>query len=139
MPGTKKQHYVPQFYLKRFADARKRIYVFDKLTKRSFLASVTDIANERYFYDFPTNGQDKNQDFPADVDAQVELEGLAVCRREQSSNHGSRDASTYVTPIAGKHARMDHGRQQKKVRDGDRVIWKGPPFPTTPRIRYESA
>ena len=76
MPGTKKQHFVPQFYLKRFADTREMIYVFDKLTKRSFLAKVSDIANERYFYDFPINGQDKNQDFPADVDAQIELEGL---------------------------------------------------------------
>ena len=53
----------------------------------------------------------------------------AACRREQSSNHGSREANTYVVQITGKSARMDHVRQQKRVRDGDRMIWKGTSVP----------
>ena len=56
-------------------------------------------------------------------------EVLAACRREQSSNHGSREANTYVVQITGKSARMDHVRQQKRVRDGDRMIWKGTSVP----------
>ena len=54
---------------------------------------------------------------------------LAACRREQSSNHGSRKARMHVVQITGKSARMAHGRQQKRVRDGDQMIWKGAPVP----------
>lgn len=50
---TKKQHYVPQFYLKRFTQDGKRIHVFDKVANKSFLAGIKDVAYENYFYDVP--------------------------------------------------------------------------------------
>ena len=52
MDNTKKEHYVPQTYLRRFASDIEQIYVFDKFTQKSFLASIRDVAQERYFYDF---------------------------------------------------------------------------------------
>ena len=48
---TKHQHYVPQFYLKEFASEDGQIWVYDKLTDKSFRTIVRNVAGERYFYD----------------------------------------------------------------------------------------
>lgn len=54
MKITKKQHYVPQSYLKRFTLDGKSLYVFDKSSRKSFgPTSVTNVAHENYFYDIP--------------------------------------------------------------------------------------
>ena len=50
---SKKQHYVPQVYLKQFARDNKSLWVFDKEDRRSFKASIADIATGNYFYDHP--------------------------------------------------------------------------------------
>jgi len=55
----KKEHYVPRFYLKAFAnfkgpkDDDGYLYVFDKKTGRSYQSSVANAASEKYFYDVP--------------------------------------------------------------------------------------
>jgi Protein of unknown function (DUF4238) len=52
--NTKKQHYVPQFLLKKFAYFRKKqakVWVLDKQSGQKFSASVQDIAHENYFYE----------------------------------------------------------------------------------------
>ena len=66
----KKQHYVSQFYLNEFADAHHQLYVFDKFERRSYRTQVGNIANERYFYDFP---QDDNSDSDGISDADVQI------------------------------------------------------------------
>lgn len=48
---TKHQHYVPQFYLRQFADERERIWAYDKVEDRAFCTTVRNVAGERYFYD----------------------------------------------------------------------------------------
>jgi uncharacterized protein DUF4238 len=53
MPKTKKQHYVPQLALRRFSTDGERIYVFDKIRKEVRIASIRDVAQQRYFYDIP--------------------------------------------------------------------------------------
>lgn len=53
MSKVKKQHYVPQFYLKRFTFDGERIYVFDKFAAKKRTANTKDIAEEKYFYDIP--------------------------------------------------------------------------------------
>jgi hypothetical protein len=53
MSKVKKQHYVPQFYLKNFTSGQDKIYVFDKLQKKSFASKIHDVACQQYFYDFP--------------------------------------------------------------------------------------
>jgi hypothetical protein len=47
----KKQHYVPQFYLKNFCDSKNRIFCYDKVTNKSYLANIKDIGQENLFYD----------------------------------------------------------------------------------------
>jgi len=53
MSKVKKQHYVPQFYLKRFTYDGERLFVFDKIAQKQRVANVKDIAHENYFYDIP--------------------------------------------------------------------------------------
>jgi hypothetical protein len=48
---TKKQHYVPQFYLRRFTHDGSHLYVYDKFAGRSFPSRVEDVASENCFYD----------------------------------------------------------------------------------------
>ena len=49
---TKKQHYVPQCYLKAWSFSDKeQIYVYDRITDSIRINSVRDVAAERYFYD----------------------------------------------------------------------------------------
>lgn len=52
MSKVKKQHYVPQGYLKNFACKNSNpVFVFDKEAKRSWRAAISDTAAERYFND----------------------------------------------------------------------------------------
>lgn len=52
MSTVKRQHYVPQSYLHRFARDGK-LYAFDKPGVRSYPTNVRDIAADRFFYDLP--------------------------------------------------------------------------------------
>lgn len=52
MSNIKKQHYVPQFYLKKFASSTEIIHTFNKFTGKSFKTTVRDTASELRFYDF---------------------------------------------------------------------------------------
>lgn len=51
MSKVKKQHYVPQFYLKRFTHNGELLFVYDKFAKTARQSNVRDVAEERYFYD----------------------------------------------------------------------------------------
>lgn len=51
---TKRQHYVPQLYLRGFANPSKKkhlLFVYNKENKKTFLANIRDVAHENYFYD----------------------------------------------------------------------------------------
>ena len=47
------EHYVPQGYLKEFANTDGKIWVFDKATQKTFPSDPKNIATERGFYDIP--------------------------------------------------------------------------------------
>ena len=50
MTEPKLHHYVPQFYLKRFADANSLLWVWDKLKDAIFKTSPKNVAAENNFY-----------------------------------------------------------------------------------------
>lgn len=53
----KKQHYIPQFLLTKFAiDKKKHIHVFDLKTGNSFISHIRDTAHENSFYHHPIHG-----------------------------------------------------------------------------------
>ena len=78
--ADKKDHFVPQFYLKKFANLHKDIYkiwIFDKKefvlkTKNSdnpYYSNVDDTATIKYFYEFPGEivGEANKKAFDADL------------------------------------------------------------------------
>jgi hypothetical protein len=50
MTAPRLHHYVPQFYLKRFADASGRLWVWDKLKNTTFQTNPKNVAAENDFY-----------------------------------------------------------------------------------------
>lgn len=78
MGRVKHQHYVPRFYLERFADHKKQIHAFDKFTQKSFLTNISNIGGETGFYDLP------QEDLPEGVDYQVVEKMLAALEIEFS-------------------------------------------------------
>ena len=49
---TKKEHYVPQVYLRRFCVSAEKIDVYDKVKNEIRLNQpLLNVASERYFYD----------------------------------------------------------------------------------------
>lgn len=57
MTVAKIQHYVPQFLLRNFGNGKKgQVWVFDKMTGRTFSTNAKNIASESRFYDFQLGG-----------------------------------------------------------------------------------
>lgn len=52
MSRVKKQHFVPQFYLKYFIDAKSNIYAFDIVEQKQFITTAANIAHDRSFYNY---------------------------------------------------------------------------------------
>ena len=61
MSKVKRQHYVPQFYLKRWVNdiSDTQIWIYDRERKKSFSNSVQSVASSNYFYDFPDVSQEQ--------------------------------------------------------------------------------
>src|SRR4030095_1422050 len=49
--NKKRQHFVPQSYLKRFSRNGESVFVYDKFERKVYEANVRNIAQEKYFYD----------------------------------------------------------------------------------------
>ncbi|QLE47580.1 DUF4238 domain-containing protein [Nostoc sp. C057] len=52
MNNVQKQHFVPQCYLKKFAN-KDTLFVLDKIEKSIYQSHVKNVAQQRYFNDFP--------------------------------------------------------------------------------------
>lgn len=51
MVRSKKQHFVPKFYLRNFSRDKHTLFCFDKMKFKSFRVNIADIAHENLFYD----------------------------------------------------------------------------------------
>jgi Protein of unknown function (DUF4238) len=69
MSRVKKQHYVPQLYLKHFTYDGTHVCVFDKFTQEKRYAATRDIAEENYFYD-PSVSEATDQDEESEAESQ---------------------------------------------------------------------
>ena len=49
---TVKEHYVPRFYLNRFADDDHRLYLYDVLSEKKRIVSTSDICFRKNLYEF---------------------------------------------------------------------------------------
>lgn len=48
---TKKEHYVPRCYLKRWKNCKEQVHVYDKHLKKARINNVYDVACEHFYYD----------------------------------------------------------------------------------------
>lgn len=60
MQMTKKQHYLPQFYLDNFTNNKGKLWIYDQLKRNIFTSSPRDIACENYLYE--TRWENANPD-----------------------------------------------------------------------------
>ena len=72
MSRTKIEHFIPQFYLRYFANSKEQLFAFDKQSKRSFPTNIQKIAAHKYFYDIHPLL------LPEGTDPQFVEKGLAV-------------------------------------------------------------
>ena len=49
---TKKQHTVPEFYLKNFSNDYGKLFAYDKITGKDFPTNTEDVTTRKYFYDY---------------------------------------------------------------------------------------
>ena len=54
-PQKKNQHFVPQFYLRHFANERDVLFAFDKPLGKSFRKSTAEVASSKFFYDIDSS------------------------------------------------------------------------------------
>lgn len=84
----KQHHYVPRFYLERFADPRGRVWTFDKSTDKVFAANPMKVARETGFYEAPGLGAEMNQaameNMLSELEAQV---SRIITRWDQALGH----------------------------------------------------
>lgn len=60
MQMTKRQHYLPQFYLDNFTNNNGKLWIYDRLNENIFSSSSRDIACEKYLYE--TRWENANPD-----------------------------------------------------------------------------
>ena len=75
----KKQHYVPQFYLRSWDISEKnKIYVYDKVIEQKRISNIRDVASENYFYDVDSWGDwAAAQSRPSYLGSIMDIEGVA--------------------------------------------------------------
>ena len=74
---TKRQHFVPRFYLKNFARADGKIRVFDLQEDCEFFSSLENVAVQTRFYDVTLEGQDYSAE---DWLAELENDASSILR-----------------------------------------------------------
>lgn len=77
MSKVKRQHYVPRFYLKQWANSNQQIIVLDKSNNRHFTNNIQDVASAKYFYDggtLPDDEKDKIREIAKEEGIEKEIE-----------------------------------------------------------------
>jgi len=61
MKKSKKQHYVPRFYLKGFLhNDCEQLLVFDKVQNKTFLKNIEEVCEQNYYYSYRDNKKNYN-------------------------------------------------------------------------------
>jgi len=111
---TKKQHYVPQFLLEKFAfdRKRKRVHVFDKRTGKARSAAIRDVAHENQFYDCRgQDGQGRNMEgFMERVDSMGSRVINKVVKQRSLQDLGPKERYDMACFVAAQFLRTHHSR-----------------------------
>jgi hypothetical protein len=108
---VKNQHYVPQFYLRGFANKNEKLFVYDKCLGRSFANNVKNVAHESYFYDIPEEWIQKDADIQAFEKEFSRIEGIHKKVLDAVLNHHGRGPLGFETAWGLAHMlRMQQAR-----------------------------
>jgi hypothetical protein len=90
MARNKQHHYVPSFYLGRFADSEGQVSVLDKSSDRVFRGRPETLAKEGAFYELPTS-PDPDPLFLEDslADLESEAANITACWLRQIESGGT--------------------------------------------------
>jgi hypothetical protein len=96
---TKKQHYVPQFYLRNFTSDDNKLWVFDRVKEEYYFRTPKEVCYEKYLYETPWKDEDpklgkfvlENQIENYFADKEGEYSSLLkriidICRNPQNKN-----------------------------------------------------
>ena len=95
---TKKQHYVPQFYLRNFTSDDNKLWVFDRIKEEYYFRTPKEVCYEKYLYETPWNEDPKLGKFVLEnqienyfADKEGEYSPLLkriidICRNSQNKN-----------------------------------------------------
>lgn len=83
---AKRQHYVPEFYIKGFSDNGKNIFVFDKERWKIYEKNVREVCTKRHIYENPVGNSEVEERFflPNDLEdrhARLENDFAPMLRR----------------------------------------------------------
>jgi len=101
----KKQHYVPQCYLKAWAiDGTHQIHVYDKKLKKDRVNNILDVASENYFYDidFKKALSSKEKDIIGLDDNELEKMGSEQFLENFFANNVEGEFSKLLAKLIGK-------------------------------------
>ncbi len=107
MSKIKREHFVPEFYLRNFVSSDNQIWVFDKLTKTHFETNISNVANERGFYDFSEKQVANNEerqivesslsrlenDFKRVLDTTLQM----ITTKQRITRNQKRDMASFMT------------------------------------------
>ena len=96
---TKRQHFVPQWYLRQFS-AGGVVHVFDKVTGKAFTASPANVALEKNFYTLPIDRPDEEpvaEEILRAIEARCAKAHTAVVNRI-AYRASQRDSKVFVRP-----------------------------------------
>jgi hypothetical protein len=124
MQKTKRQHYVPQSYLRRFSEDDNSVFVFDKANNSVFESSTRNIAQERFFFELPkeTIGNEDPQVLEhifSEMEAEyaslldVILSSLARKRRFNPKRKTMMALFVAIQFLRTKEYRQDHAQQRE--------------------------
>ena len=75
MSKVKRQHYVPQFYLKQWHNEKseEQIYVYNKELRKSFSSNIKGVASSNYYYDFPELDEKQKEELLKNIESDTSI------------------------------------------------------------------
>ncbi len=96
---TKKQHYVPQFYLRSFTSDDNKLWVYDRVKEKYYFQTPKEVCYENYLYETPWEDenpklgrfvmQNQIENYFADKEGEYSLllkRIIDICRNPQNKN-----------------------------------------------------
>ncbi len=109
---TRRQHYVPQSYLKGFENSSGNICCFDKVEKKSFQTNTRNIGQENWFYD--DEGEQETEEKLSELEGQFKPILEQILGKENIDCLSQRQKETLADFLANQAVRTRERREHMK-------------------------